>query len=366
MGTECKLDEFRGVLVATVYDIDWPKTKDNEQAQKKEFIDLLDNLQSLNFNIVIVQIRAKSDAFYNSKINPWSSYLTGTQGKNPGYDPLKFMIEETHKRDMQFYGWLNPYRITTKGIDLNVLADNNPAKLNPSWVLEYNNSLSYNPENKEVVKYLATTVFEIVSNYDVDGIVFDEYFYPESYPLPDCNYIWICGCWEYVDIGDYRRSAINYLIKTVYKVIKAVNPKVQFGVSPFAVWKNKSSDITGSNTDAKEGYYEFYSDPLTWMEQGIIDFIAPQVYWSTNAKKYPYETLVKWWANIVEGSNVNLYIAQNISSEPVAKELEKEININREYPEVKGNILFSYSSIAKNYEGVYQQLQKSYSEKACI
>lgn len=368
MRVDCKLYEFRGVWVATVYDIDWPKTKNDAEAQKKEFIQLLDKLQSLNFNVVMVQIRPTSDTFYKSKINPWSSYLTGTQGKDPGYDPLQFMLDETHKRNMQFYGWLNPYRITTKGTDLSVLADNNPAKLNPDWVLEYNDALSYNPEDREVINYLATTVFEIVSNYDVDGIIFDEYFYPEGYPMPKCECKWICkcGCWECVNVGDYRRSAINYLIKTIYKVIKAANPKVQFGISPFPVWKNKSSDINGSNTNAQEGYYALYSDPLTWIQEGTVDFIAPQIYWATNDKKNPYETLVRWWSNVVEGTNVKLYIAQSINKAETAKELDKQIAINREYPEVKGNILFSYRDIASNNGGIVQQLEKAYSEKACI
>lgn len=368
MRVDCKSYEFRGVWIATVYDIDWPKTKNDAEAQKKEFIEILDNLERLNFNVVLVQIRPTSDTFYKSKINPWSEYLTGTQGKDPGYDPLQFMLEETHKRNMQFYGWLNPYRITTQGTDLSVLADNNPAKLNPDWVIEYNNALSYNPEDKEVIDYLATTVFEIVLRYDVDGIIFDEYFYPEGYPLPKCLYKCTCkcGCLQCIDISDYRRAAVNNLIKTVYRVIKATNPKVQFGISPFGVWKNKSSDITGSNTKALEGYYDLYSDPLTWIEEGIVDFISPQIYWATNDKDNPYETLVKWWSNIVEGTNVKLYISQNINKPETAKELDKEIAINREYKEVKGNILFSYRDIAKNSQGVVQQLEKAYPEKACI
>lgn len=377
MRTDCTLYEFRGVWIATVYDIDWPKTKDNPEAQKQEFIELLDKIQSLNLNAVFVQVRPTSDAFYDSKINPWSAFLTGVQGKYPGYDPMKFMIEETHKRNMQFHAWLNPYRITTKGTDLSVLADNNPAKLHPEWVLSHNDALFYNPQNQEVINYVATTVFEIVSNYDVDGIHFDEYFYPYGYPPPECDCECGCGCLctcncicgcEYVceDTAENRREAINNLIKTVYRVIKATKPNVEFGVSPFGVWKNKSSDVTGSNTNALEGYYDLYTDSLSWIQDGIIDYIAPQVYWETTNVDNPYETLVKWWASIVDGTKVKLYIGQNINKKETAREVDKEIEINRQYKEVKGNILFSYRDISENNEGVVEKLQRVYSEKACI
>ncbi|MFQ9310087.1 MAG: glycoside hydrolase family 10 protein [Paraclostridium sordellii] len=377
MRTDCTLYEFRGVWIATVYDIDWPKTKDNPEAQKQEFIELLDKIQSLNLNAVFVQVRPTSDAFYDSKINPSSAFLTGVQGKYPGYDPMKFMIEETHKRNMQFHAWLNPYRITTKGTDLSVLADNNPAKLHPEWVLSHNDALFYNPQNQEVINYVATTVFEIVSNYDVDGIHFDEYFYPYGYPPPECDCECGCGCLctcncicgcEYVceDTAEHRREAINNLIKTVYRVIKATKPNVEFGVSPFGVWKNKSSDVTGSNTNALEGYYDLYTDSLSWIQDGIIDYIAPQVYWETTNVDNPYETLVKWWASIVDGTKVKLYIGQNINKKETAREVDKEIEINRQYKEVKGNILFSYRDISENNEGVVEKLQRVYSEKACI
>ncbi len=370
MREDCKLYELRGVWIATVYDIDWPKTKNNPQAQKEEFIKILEKLQDLNINSVFVQVRPTSDSFYNSKINPWSAYLTGTQGKDPGYDPLEFMIEEAHKRNMEIHAWLNPYRITTKGTDLNQLADNNPAKLHPEWVLEHNDTLFYNPQNIDVINYIATTVFEIVAKYNIDGIHFDEYFYPYNYPPPDCKCKCICTCdgnYEcIVDTARCRIEAINYMIRMVYNAIKSIKPNVQFGISPFGIWKNKSSDINGSNTNGLEGYYDLYSDALVWIDEGIIDYIAPQIYWETENKDNPYETLVRWWANVVDGTNVKLYVGQNINKEETAKELIKEIDINREYKEVEGNILFSYRDIKNNNQGVIEQLKKAYSQKACI
>ena len=202
MYNRCTLVEFRGVWIASVYNIDWPKTLDNPEAQKQEFIEILDKLQSLNINAIFVQIRPTSDALYKSYINPWSKYLTGEQGKYPGYDPLQFMIEETHKRNMEFHAWLNPYRITTQGIDLNELVQNNPARIKPEWVLEFNNALFYDPENPEVIEYVAITVYEIIKKYDVDGIHFDDYFYPYDYPLPE-------GEDRDGEVANNRREAVN-------------------------------------------------------------------------------------------------------------------------------------------------------------
>ena len=176
--------EMRGVWISSVYNMDWPQTKNNITAQKKEYTDLLDKLKSVGMNTVIVQIRPKSDALYKSSINPWSEYLTGTQGKDPGYDPLTFLIDEAHKRGMEFHAWLNPYRITTSGTDTSKLASNNPAVLHPDWVVKHSISngeaLMYNPGLPQVRQYIVDTVKEIVTNYDVDGIHFDDYFYRDG------------------------------------------------------------------------------------------------------------------------------------------------------------------------------------------
>ena len=295
MYNRCTLVEFRGVWIASVYNIDWPKTLDNPEAQKQEFIEILDKLQSLNINAIFVQIRPTSDALYKSYINPWSKYLTGEQGKYPGYDPLQFMIEETQKRDMEFHAWLNPYRITTQGTDLNELAPNNPARIKPEWVLEFNNALFYDPENPEVIEYVAITVYEIIKKYDVDGIHFDDYFYPYDYPLPE-------GEDREGEVANNRRESVNNLIRTIYKVIKSTKPSVQFGVSPYGVWKNKSSDLIGSESNSLESYYDLYMDTLTWIDEHIVDYIAPQIYWSTDNNDINYEVMVSWWNDAVKDS----------------------------------------------------------------
>ncbi len=357
MRNDCKKVELRGVWIATVYGIDWPKTLNNPQAQMKEFIDILEILKSLNFNAVFVQIRPVSDALYKSCINPWSEYLTGKQGVNPGYDPLKFMIEETHKRNMEFHAWLNPYRVTTQGTDLDKLANNNIAKLRPDWVLPFENALFYNPENPEVVNYIAVTVYEIIKNYCVDGIHFDDYFYPYNYPLPE-------GEDREGEIANNRREAVTQMIRLVHNVIKSIRPSVQFGISPFGVWKNKSSDIKGSESKNLESYYDVYVDTVTWVEEGIIDYIAPQIYWTIDNKNSPYETLVKWWSDLVEGTDISLYIGQNISNVDIAKEIAQEITINRTYCEVEGSIFFSMRNIEENTGNVVEQFKQVYSCKA--
>ena len=359
MYNRCTLVEFRGVWIASVYNIDWPKTLDNPEAQKQEFIEILDKLQSLNINAIFVQIRPTSDALYKSYINPWSKYLTGEQGKYPGYDPLQFMIEETHKRDMEFHAWLNPYRITTQGTDLNELAPNNPARIKPEWVLEFNNALFYDPENPEVIEYVAITVYEIIKKYDVDGIHFDDYFYPYDYPLPE-------GEDREGEVANNRRESVNNLIRTIYKVIKSTKPSVQFGVSPYGVWKNKSSDLIGSESNSLESYYDLYMDTLTWIDEHIVDYIAPQIYWSTDNNDSNYEVMVSWWNDVVKDSGVRLYIGQNINDLDIASEIYKQIEINREYENVSGNILFSASDIMNDNDNVVMQLKEAFNCKAIL
>ena len=354
MYNRCTLVEFRGVWIASVYNIDWPKTLDNPEAQKQEFIEILDKLQSLNINAIFVQVRPTSDALYKSYINPWSKYLTGEQGKYPGYDPLQFMIEETHKRDMEFHAWLNPYRITTQGTDLNELAPNNPARIKPEWVLEFNNALFYDPENPEVIEYVAITVYEIIKKYDVDGIHFDDYFYPYDYPLPEG------------EVANNRREAVNNLIRTIYKVIKSTKPSVQFGVSPYGVWKNKSSDLIGSESNSLESYYDLYMDTLTWIDEHIVDYISPQIYWSTENNDINYEVMVRWFNDVVKDSGVRLYIGQNINDLDIASEIYKQIEINREYEYVSGNILFSASDIMNDNDNIVMQLKEAYNCKAIL
>lgn len=346
-------DEMKAVWIATVYNLDYPKVKNDEKAQKEEFINILDQLKDIGINTVIVQVRAKADALYPSIINPWAESLTGQQGKDPGYDPLEFMIAETHKRGMQFHAWLNPYRITTSGTDLNQLSINHPARQNPSWVMEYKNALYYNPELEEVKNHIANTVLEIITKYDVDGIHFDDYFYPSNYPLPE-------GESKDGYVANLRRQHINDMVQQVYSVIKATNSNIQFGISPVGIWKNTSSDPTGSQTSGNEGYYSVYADARAWIKNGWVDYIVPQIYWETTHKTANYETLVKWWSNEVKGTNVALYIGQGIYRDTVALEINKQLIINKNYPEVKGSVYFSLKDLLANRSGCKTAINNYY------
>ena len=357
----CRFDSFandkemRAAWISTVYNMDWPKTKNNVAKQKQEYIEILDKLKSIGINTVVFQVRPKSDALYNSSINPWSDVLTGTQGKDPGYDPLAFVIEEAHKRGMEFHAWFNPYRVTTSGTDVNVLSANNQARLNPDWLLQYNSGnnnkgLMYNPGLPEVRKHIVDTVAEVVKNYNVDGIHFDDYFYRDGMNDDDTFKKYGNG----LSKGDWRRENVNTLLREVKSSIKSIKPNVKFGVSPSGIWKNKSSDPTGSDTKGFEHYSQSYADSRTWIKEGLIDYIVPQLYWTIGYPVADYAKLVSWWSNEVKGTNVDLYIGQGVyrqggsDSLDVASEIKEQVNLNRKYSEVKGSVYFSTRDILKN------------------
>lgn len=346
--------EMRAAWISTVYNMDWPKTKNNISKQKQEYIEMLDKLKAIGINTVVFQVRPKSDALYNSSINPWSDVLTGTQGKNPGYDPLAFAIEEAHKRGMELHAWFNPYRVTTSGTDINKLASNNQARLHQDWLLEYNSgsnkALMYNPGLPEVRKHIVDTVSEVVRNYNVDGIHFDDYFYRDG--MDDDNTYKKYG--NGLNKGDWRRENVNTLLREVKSAIKSIKPNVEFGVSPSGIWRNKSSDPTGSDTRGFEHYSKSYADSRKWIREGLIDYIVPQIYWTIGYSAADYSKLVSWWSNEVKGYNVDLYIGQGVyrqggsDSLNIASEIKEQINLNRKYSEVKGSMYFSTRDILKN------------------
>lgn len=351
--------DMRAVWVSTVYNMDYPsvESRNNPEKQKEEYIQLLDRLQELGMNTVFVQVRPKADALYKSSINPWSDILTGTQGKDPGYDPMAFMIEETHKRGMEFHAWLNPYRVTTSGTNINALAQNHPARLNPNWVISYDNRLYYNPALPEVQQHIADTVAEIVMKYDVDGIHFDDYFYPSNYPLP-------AGEGKDGAVANSRRQDINQMVQKVYKTIKKIDSSVDFGISPIGIWKNQSSDPEGSLTSGGEGYYSVFADAKAWTQNGWIDYIVPQIYWEIGHAKADYATLVEWWANAVRGTNVKLYIGQGIYKDEIASTITKNLSVNRKYFNVKGNAYFSLRDLLANRQGVAESIKEYHRTQA--
>ena len=346
-------ENMRGAWIATVYNLDFPTAKNNAEAQKKEFSDKLDKLQEMGINTVIVQVRPKSDALYQSKINPWSDVLTGIQGQYPGYDPLAYMVEEAHKRNMDFHAWLNPYRVTTSGTDINSLCETHPARLHPQWLIEYNGALYYNPALDEVKEYIADTVKEIAENYDVDAIHYDDYFYPSDYPLTE-------GATPDSAEADARRQHVNDMIRMSSQAIKSVQPDCMFGVSPMGIWKNASTDPMGSNTNGKEAYYSVFADTLTWIKEGWIDYVVPQIYWEIGNKAADYETLVKWWSDQVKGTKVHLYIGEAVYKDEVSSEIKEHLKRCEKDASVQGNIFYSAKELLANRQQVAEQLKEFY------
>ncbi len=349
---------LRAAWIATVDNIDWPsKPGLPAKTQQKEFTDLLDTLQALGFNAVFVQIRPTADTFWPSELEPWSRYLTGTQGKDPGYDPLDFMIKETHGRGMQFHAWLNPYRVSQNGKA--ALAKEHPAVQNPSWTLRYGGRLYFNPALPQVQKHVANIVAEVVRNYDVDGIHFDDYFYPypvkenkKNVPFPDQDAYRRYGRGK--NLHDWRRANVNALIKRVHDEIKALKPAVRFGISPFGVWRNKSKDPTGSDTRAFSAYDDgLYADSRAWMQNGWIDYIIPQLYWHFGHKAAPFGTLLDWWCRETAKYpdtafyvGLGAYQQEKTWKDPL--ELQKQIQALPSCPGVKGEVYFSAASIQKS------------------
>jgi Uncharacterized protein conserved in bacteria len=351
--------DMRAVWVSSVYNIDFPSVnnKGNAAAQKAEFSEKLDKYKAAGINTVIVQVRPMGDALYSSNLNPWSAVLTGTQGKNPGYDPLEYMVQEAHKRGMKIQAWLNPYRITTSGTDVSALADGNIAKEHPEWLLKHNGALTLNPAIEEVKQFICDTVAEIVENYDVDGIHFDDYFYPSGYPLK-------AGETNDGSEANQRRADVNDLIKRVHSTVKSCNSSVVFGVSPMGIYKDVTTDsytIKGS-----QSYYTVFADSLAWVNNGWVDYIVPQVYWETTHSTAAYENVVNWWNSQMNGTNVKLYIGEGIYKDAIASEIGTHLSICDKYSNISGNFYYNSSNLLANRKGCLDTLTKIYNSAASV
>ncbi|WP_257144235.1 family 10 glycosylhydrolase [Bacillus cereus] len=362
-----KKRELRAAWIATVFNIDWPVKGASADEQKKQFISILDDVKSMGMNAVVVQVRPTSDAFYPSKYGPWSEYLTGTQGKNPGYDPLAFMVEEAHKRNLEFHAWVNPYRITTTHQDVNKLVANHPAKQNPDWVVKHGKQLLYNPGIPAVRDYVKNSVLEIVQNYDVDAIHMDDYFYPyaDAKNFNDATAYETYGKGKNKD--DWRRENVNTLVHDLSTSIKQTKSHVKFGISPFGIWRNQQNDTQGSATKGLSAYDAIYADSRLWMHKEWVDYLTPQVYWSRSLKVANYDVLTKWWNNEAQGKRTHLYIGQaayniNNSGDKAWENPDEMINqlaLNSTLSNIKGSIFFSYKDLKNNKLGIKDRLREN-------
>lgn len=373
-------NEMRAAWIATVQNIDM-KPGMNVAQYTAWVRQTLDQLKANNFNAVIYQVKPTNDALYPSKLAPWSSYITGgKQGKNPGYDPLLIMLNEAHNRGMELHAWINPYRVTMPGESLASLASNNVARTNPSWVVKYGKQYYLNPGLPEVQNYLISTVKELVANYDIDAVHMDDYFYPykiKNEVFPDQAAFKKYGT-SFKKVDDWRRDNVNQLVKKIYSSIKTTKSDVQFGISPFGVWRNQSTDPTGSNTRASvTNYDDLYADTRQWIKNGSIDYITPQIYWSKTLSVAKYSTLLDWWSNEVETyatvHPVNLYIGVadykvGLDADKAWKnkmELPNQVISNRANEIAKGQMHFSLRSIQRNLLGYATILnQQLYNYKA--
>ena len=361
--------EFRGVWVATVDNIDWPsKGNFNSDSQKTEFIRIVDMHKRNGMNALIVQVRPAADAFYPSSYEPWSEWLTGKQGAPPlpYYDPLEFMINETHKRGMEFHAWMNPYRATFSILKSSI-APTHITRLHPDWFLDYGDKRYFDPGNKEVQQYLANIVKDVVNRYPVDAIHFDDYFYPYRIPgkeFPDDVKFLQYG--NGLSKDDWRRSNVDSIILMLSRAIKKENKYCQFGISPFGVWRNADKDsVNGSNTKAGQtNFDDLYADILLWLRNGWIDYVAPQLYWEFGHKAAPYETLVDWWGKHTYGRNcyigLGIYKANSNSAWKELSQLPRQIEKLRNTPNIQGMIFFSSKTFDKNPNGWNDSLRNNY------
>lgn len=347
----------RGMWVSNVANIDLPII-DELDNYKKHIIHMLDTCVSYNINTIYFQVRTTNDAFYVSRLNPYSRYLTGTEGLAPKEDILKWIITETKKRAISFHAWCNPYRISVNG-DLSIgdylqtCDDKNIAKQHPEYiVLDKSGKLILNPALKEVQTHIVESMRELIESYDVDGIHFDDYFYPYSGLDEVFNDIKEFEKQDIKDLGDFRRDNVNKVIEGVHRMIKEVNPNLLFGVSPFGIWKNKNEDQYGSNTGkaCSQSYYGQYADSVYWVEKNMIDYIVPQIYWEFGHKIAPFADVCDFWVDVCKNSNVDLLIGHaayrlgNKGEFENKMEIVNQIKYANQFDTVKGNVFFTYKT----------------------
>lgn len=368
--------EMKGVWIATIANIDWPSKKDlSVNIQKREMLLLLDSLSRVGINTVVFQCRPMADALYKSPFEPWSEYVTGIQGKAPdekGYDPLEFVVEEAHKRCMEVHAWVNPYRVTN-GPEARLASDHIYYK-RPELFCSYGGKICFNPGLKETEEYLLKILRDIVVRYDIDGLHLDDYFYP--YPVggqdfPD-EQTFRKDPRGFSNKADWRRDNVSHTIRTIQDMIKKEKPWVQFGVSPFGVWRNQAKDPNGSKTKAGvTNYDDLYADVLLWAQKGWIDYIVPQLYWEIGMKAADYATLAPWWRKNIP-TTCNLYFGLFASGLEVNKtkawktpnELIRQMRYNEECVNIDGLFFYSNRYLLRGPQGLLDSLRgMNYYEK---
>ena len=361
--------EVRGVWIASVYNIDYPSRPDLSADELKREIDaILDTCERTGLNTVFFQVRPHCDALYASDIFPVSSSLSS--GGKLVFDPLEYIVSEGHRRNIFIHAWVNPLRVTMNSHDISSLPESSPARQHPSWTVAYGDGKLYlNAGVPEVARLVADGVREIVEKYDVDGVVFDDYFYP--YPAyDDAGKMYeFNDAYEYAqygegfdDIADWRRNNINTMIRLCYDAVHTADPECVFGVSPFGVWQNNDGKNGGSNTTSLEAYKSLYCDALAWIEGGYVDYISPQVYWTFDTKAAPFDTVTRWWNEQLDGTDVKLYVSHASYryedgewTDPEGQ-LTEQIAFARSEKSYHGSIMYGYDEINRNIRSAADDL----------
>ncbi|QBR75163.1 glycoside hydrolase family 10 protein [Microbacterium sediminis] len=350
--------ELRAMWIATVVNIDWPSRTglpaETLQAELRHWLDLA---VEMNLNAVFFQVRPTADAFFESPLEPWSKYLTGTQGRHPGFDPLAFAVAEAHARNLELHAWYNPYRVS---MDTNAaaLVPEHPARVHPEWVWAYGGKLYFDPGIPAAREHIYAAILHSVANYDLDGVHFDDYFYP--YPvagqtIPDAHTFAEHGAGS-ADIAAWRRDNVDTFVREISQRIKQTKPWVKFGISPFGIWRNKATDPRGSETSGSQSYDAQYADTRKWVLEGWLDYINPQIYWQFGLAVADYLKLAPWWAEVAAQSGTQLYIGEatykvtsGVFTDP--RELTNHVALGKELTAagtpVHGHVWYSANQIPK-------------------
>lgn len=356
---EPRAPRFRGAWIATVANIDWPSAEavGNSLQQQQEMLFLLDSLQSLGVNAIIFQVRPTADALYYSELEPVSLWLTGKTGSwgvQMPYDPLAFVLREAHARDMEVHVWINPYRLTLKDYPLPEAT----AHILKACAFQYNNQWYLDPGKEDTQAWICMVVSDIVSRYDIDAIHMDDYFYPypvKGQSIPD-RATYEANPRGFSNINDWRRDNVNTIIRELHTVIHSLKPEVQFGISPFGVYRNDSTlGIRAGMTN----YDDLYADIVLWMKEGWIDYVVPQLYWEIGRKGVDYATLARWWADNSHGCRLYIGIAPyRLLNQPTAKqktsawatgnEIMRQLRFNNTIPEIQGECFYSTRPLLRN------------------
>ncbi|WP_435876951.1 glycoside hydrolase family 10 protein [Streptomyces acidicola] len=355
--------ELRGMWVASVANRDWPSRPGlTAKQQRAELIAHLDTAVKRRLNAVIFQVRPAADALWPSPYEPWSQYLTGTQGKDPGWDPLGTVVKEAHARGLELHGWFNPYRVAAHD-DPKKLVASHPARKHPDWVVAYGGKLYYNPGIPAVRAFVQKAMLDALRRYPIDAVHWDDYFYP--YPVAGQTFDDKAAYDEhgggFPNRAAWRRDNIDKLVRETAAKIRQIRPGTQFGISPFGVWRNASTDPLGSDTKAGvQTYDDLYADTRKWVRKHWIDYVCPQLYWNIGFTAADYAKLLPWWAKVAKGSGTRLYVGEALykAGDPAqpaawqkAGELSRHLTFARDYPQVRGHVFFSAKEVGEDRIG---------------